>query len=154
MNNPFDYESPLESVRQKADDWANATETLMEVKLASHRVSGALANSLAHRIKQFPRAEMAVRITFKFVRYGAWLEKGARKGYGGTQGSEWGNYKTGITKRTNPNSLGKMGTGKSPAVPFSQVSVDAQLPVLAEIVGIGYDEDIVKTFGTVGLKRI
>jgi hypothetical protein len=54
------------------------------------------------------------KISFKFPRYMAYVEKGARRGYGGSKGSEWKN-KSGETIRTNPASLGKMNTGDSEA---------------------------------------
>ena len=145
-------DSPLESARQRAEDWAKETEVVMESHLSGHSDSGILRNSLKYRIAQHRRAAVALRITFKFVRHGAFLEKGARRGYGGTIGSEFGNYKTGVVRRTNPDSLGKMGTGASPAVPWTKPALDKQLPELADMVGEVYDRDILSTFRTVLLR--
>ena len=150
--NFLDMDTPLESARQRADDWAKETEVVMESHLSGHGDSGKLMNSLRYKISQYQRASVALRITFTFVRHGAFLEKGARRGYGGTIGSTFNNNKAGITKRTNPNSLGKMGTGASPAVPWTKPALDKQLPELADMVGEVYDRDILSTFRTVLLR--
>lgn len=148
----FDMDSPLETAWLRAEEWAKDTEVIMESHLTNHRDSGSLIRSLKHKIAQYQRASVAVRITFKFVRYGAFLEKGARKGYGGKVGSKFGDYKKGIIKSTNPKSLNKMGTGKSPAVPWTVPALEEQLPELADMVGDIYDRDILKTFQSVLLK--
>lgn len=59
------------------------------------------------------------RIGFSFPRHGIYIHKGAYKGHGGFIGSKWEMLKrvggkevgTGIVRHTNPDSLGKQGTG-------------------------------------------
>jgi len=158
MPKPISYlsligeESPLEAARSRADEWAQNTEGVMETYLASHQSSGALLRSLKYRVQEWQRAETALRITFKFVRHGAFLEKGARKGYGGTQGSSW-TTKNGVKKFTKGESLGKMGTGASPAVPWTKPALDKQLPELADMIAAQYDKDILSTFQSVLIRR-
>lgn len=59
------------------------------------------------------------RIGFSFPRHGIYIHKGAGRGQGGWMGSKWEQIKkvngieigTGIIRHTDPDSLGKQGTG-------------------------------------------
>ena len=57
------------------------------------------------------------KVTLKFKKTGIYREKGAGRGYGGSKGSKWIDSK-GIQRSTNPNSLGKAGTGNRKAAPW------------------------------------
>lgn len=63
------------------------------------------------------RDGMINKVTFKFPKTGIYREKGAGRGYGGKKGSKWIDA-NGVTKTTNPASLGKAGTGKRQAAPW------------------------------------
>lgn len=51
-----------------------------------------------------------VRLGIRFARHGVFLHYGAGRGYGGHVGSRWLD-RLGYSHETNPESLGKMGTG-------------------------------------------
>src|SRR5437868_9116335 len=57
------------------------------------------------------------RVSFKFPKSLVFTHRGAGKGMGGSKGSRWID-KDGNTKKTNPESLGKMGTGNRTPKPF------------------------------------
>jgi hypothetical protein len=57
------------------------------------------------------------RIGFKLNRSLVWTHYGAGKGRGGVVGSSW-TTKDGQRKNTNPDSLGKMGSGSRKAKPW------------------------------------
>jgi hypothetical protein len=57
------------------------------------------------------------RIGIRLPRTLIYPHKGAGKGYGGNKGSTWAD-KYGEKKTTDPDSLGKMGTGNRKAKPF------------------------------------
>lgn len=65
------------------------------------------------------------RISIKFRRSLIYPHKGAGKGRGGTKGSKWVD-KFGVTKSTNKNSLGKMGTGGRVAKPFINQVIESE----------------------------
>lgn len=70
------------------------------------------------------------RIGAKFPRHGIFIEKGARKGYGGNSGSTWYD-KNGARKQTNPKSFGKMNTGNSLAKPWLAPTLDKYTEIVA-----------------------
>lgn len=57
------------------------------------------------------------RVSISFPRVLIYTHKGAGKGRGGTKGSRWVD-KYGNSKKTDPRSFGKMGTGGRTAKPF------------------------------------
>ena len=76
-------------------------------------------------------------VSFKFPRSLVWPHKGAGKGMGGSQGSVW--YDSlGIKHSTDPDSLGKMGSGnRTPKPWFNDVmeqptGVDELATIVAE----------------------
>lgn len=71
------------------------------------------------------------RVGMNFQRHGIFVEKGARKGYGGIAGSKWRSA-DGSIKFTNPKSLGKMNTGKSPAQVWLQPLLDEYSEIIAD----------------------
>lgn len=75
------------------------------------------------------------RVSFKFPRSLVWPHKGAGKGMGGLQGSTWKDA-LGITHTTNPDSLGKAGSGnRTPKEWFNEtIEAPAGVDELATIV--------------------
>lgn len=78
-------------------------------------------------------AKEANRIGFGFLREGIYIHKGAGRGQGGYQGSKWTD-KYGSLKKTNPNSLGKMGRGKRQPIEWFNPVIEKELEVLSKIV--------------------
>jgi hypothetical protein len=76
------------------------------------------------------------RVTFAFPRYMVFLEKGASKGYGGKKGSTWSTK--GTKRKTNPASLGRMGTGPRQARPGYNPTMEKRVPILAELLAKYY----------------
>lgn len=85
------------------------------------------------------------RVTFGFPRYLVFVEKGARRGYGGKKGSYW-TGPDGQRRKTDPRSLGRMGTGRSPARPSFNPTMDRRVPILAAIAAEHYANIGVKWF--------
>lgn len=72
-------------------------------------------------------------VAFKVPRVLFYTHSGAGKGMAGKKGSRW-TTKEGVSKRTNPKSLGKAGSGSRQAKPFLKEALDRQVPVLADLV--------------------
>lgn len=78
----------------------------------------------------------ASKIQFSFPYYMVFVHKGAGRGYGGKktglfstpQGSKFSK------RKTNPRSMGKMGTGKRKAKPWFNPVLEERFPQLAAIV--------------------
>ena len=84
------------------------------------------------------------KISFSFPYYMVFVHKGAGRGYGGN--------KTGLFSRadgskgtTSPASMGKMGTGKRVPKPWFNPVVEAQFPLLSNIVATYRGEVIILT---------
>lgn len=81
------------------------------------------------------------RIGFSFPREGIYLHHGAGRKYGGKKGAKWrflktvnGNkFPTAEMRSTNPESIGKMNSGKRHAFPWFNPVLDNELPKLADI---------------------
>lgn len=81
------------------------------------------------------------RVGFTFPREGIYLHKGAARGYGGDKGSKWrflktvkGNkFPTAETRTTNPESLGRIDSGRRHAFPWFNPVLDAELPKLEKV---------------------
>ncbi|MDL2262458.1 hypothetical protein LJC11_03030 [Bacteroidales bacterium OttesenSCG-928-I21] len=73
------------------------------------------------------------RIGFGFLREGIYIHKGAGRGQGGYQGSQWTD-KYGTLKSTNPASLGKMGKNNRRPLEWFNPVIEKELSALADIV--------------------
>ncbi len=73
-----------------------------------------------------------VKIGFRFARHGVHLHYGAGRGYGGRQGSRWID-RLGYYHETNPESLGKAGSGSRPPRDWFNPVLDWHLKELADI---------------------
>ena len=75
----------------------------------------------------------AKRVGFSFLREGIYIHKGAGRGQGGYLGSKWTDH-YGKLKTTNPESLGKMGSGNRKPIEWFNPIVERELSALADIV--------------------
>ncbi len=91
------------------------------------------------------------RLGFSFPRHGIYIHKGAGHKQGGYIGSKWAKLKvingievsTGIIRHTNPDSLGKQGTGNRRAFEWFDPVIKNRLPELADIVANYFDTMII-----------
>lgn len=98
------------------EQWAQLVTTQLRATIASRSLR--IAREL-HPNLYTDRYGLVNRVGFSFPRYGIYIHKGAYKGHGGFIGSKWEQLKrvggrevsTGIVRHTNPDSLGKQGTG-------------------------------------------
>jgi hypothetical protein len=100
----------------RVSSWAARSEGDLKGKSnalgISHRSNspspGPSVQKIKHRLKQ--QSGVISTVSFRFPRSLVWPHKGAGKGMGGSQGSVWYD-KLGIKHTTDPDSLGKMGSG-------------------------------------------
>lgn len=122
-------------------DWMIRTENALKGSSnalgISHRANSPSPGSSVAKIKarEKRRGDIIEVLSFKFPRTLIWTHKGAGKGRGGITGSVWYDN-LGIRHRTNPDSLGKMGTGGRQAKPWFNNTLEAPTGVeeLATIV--------------------
>ncbi len=107
-----------------------------------HR-TGALQRMLSIRYRTEHNQVYAVGA--QFPRYAVFVEKGAGKGYGGKKGSRWRTQ--GKPRRTNPESLGKMGTGNRPAKRWFNPITEARVQDLGNIVAKHYGNAAINSIG-------
>ena len=86
------------------------------------------------------------RIGFGFPPTGAYLHYGAGRGYGGSGESLWKDSK-GILRSTNPESIGKMGTGNRRPKDWFNPAVESNLQKMDKIVGEYGDDLALNTAG-------
>jgi hypothetical protein len=131
----------FEKQNQRITDWTNdtvkglqAAGNAMGIRHRSNSPSpGASLDKLKGRTRY--RDGIIDMVAVKFPRTLVWPNKGAGRGFGGAEGSTWVNA-MGIRKYTDPDSLGKMGTGSRQAKPFFNNYLDGAQGVerLADIV--------------------
>jgi hypothetical protein len=134
----------MQQMIDAAEDWAGSVHLSMASELSGHIVTGDLAAGLRERVKALTQ-QGSIKIAFQFVRHGVFLSKGAGKGMGGARGSTWLDPH-GLRKRTNPNSLGKQGSGSREAVDWFNNPIQQHLEALSRAVGDVYDEAVKATF--------
>lgn len=126
---------------ERVEAWALRTEAGLKGSSSalgiSHRANSPSSGSSVSKIKARTkkRGDIIEVISFKFPRTLIWTHKGAGKGRGGLQGSVWYDN-LGIKHTTDPDSLGKMGTGGRVAKPWFNNTIEASTGVdeLATIV--------------------
>lgn len=120
---------------QDVSKWTRKTKRQLKLEVIRSTViySGHARKDLDAKVRRY--AGEASKINFAFPFYMAFVHKGAGKGYGGS--------KTGLFTRTNgskgttnPNSMGKMGTGKRRPKPWFNPVVEARFPALEELVAV------------------
>lgn len=92
----------------------------------THRPNSPSKSSSVNKFKSklFEQDGAVVKVSKTFPRQLIWTHKGAGKGRGGTKGSRWVD-KYGNTKKTDPKSFGKMGTGGRQAKEFINDSLNS-----------------------------
>ncbi len=116
---PIDFDKQNDRVA----DWALRTEKSLKGTSnalgITHRGNSPSPSSSVDKIKHrlTNRGGIIEVVAFKFPRTLIWTHKGAGKGRGGTKGSVWYDA-LGIRHTTDPESLGKMGTGGRTAKPW------------------------------------
>lgn len=116
---------------ERVESWAQRTESALKGRSTalgiSHRSNspspGSSVAKIKHRIKQV--GGITEMVSFRFPRTLIWTHKGAGKGRGGSKGSVWYNA-LGIRMTTDPDSLGKMGTGGRTAKPWFNETMEAE----------------------------
>jgi hypothetical protein len=138
----------LDKFNQDVSKWTRGTkrELKLEVIQLTAIYSGHARTDLDAKVRRY--AGEASKINFAFPYYMAFVHKGAGKGYGGT--------KTGLFTRTNgtkgttnPDSMGKMGTGARRPKPWFNPVVESRFPALEEIVARYHGEKV-----TLNIQRI
>ena len=92
-----------------------------------------LATSIESYVAYDKHFHMEVyRVGFRFARHGVHLHFGAFRGHGGNKGSRWMD-RLGNIRETNPDSLGKMGTGARAEADWFNPILTKHLKELADI---------------------
>ena len=125
----------LAQFNQDVEAWAiHATSLLRRNVRSMVRQDIGLSESIRASIYYNSKYSKEVsRIGFSFLREGIYIHKGAGRGQGGYQGSQWTD-KYGTLKKTNPQSLGKMGTGNRRPIEWFNPIMERELEKLADIV--------------------
>jgi hypothetical protein len=123
-------------IRWKDNSFRSIKASYMRLIRSAGR-SGDGLDSLKMRTKQTYGEVDQITLTFK--RYLIWVHKGAGKGEGGSKGSTWYD-KFGKMKKTNPESLGKIGSGTRRKEEWLNPVLDEAVPKLADIVA-GFKAD-------------
>lgn len=128
----------LNKFKRDLDEWcdhllSDLRSSLSSMGLVSSKNHDRLIDSLETYIKYDDvfKAE-PVKIGIRFARHGVFLHYGAGRGYGGRVGSTWLD-RLGYIKGTNPESLGKAGTGKRPQRNWFNSVLDYHVNELADI---------------------
>ena len=127
--------------------WLKTTKLKMRSKIISNGVKdnmspGELTEDL--RVVTGRRNGILDKVGFRFPRYGVWYEKGARKGYAGSQKRTRWRRADGSMGSTNPNAKRIMNTGTSPAHPWFNPVLTSEFPKLKDIVAKGQGRMAVK----------
>ena len=135
-----------------AQDADRATAFNRAVEQWAQRVAAQLRATIAGRSLRIARElhpnlytdryGLVDRIGFSFPRHGIYIHKGAYRGHGGLIGSKWEVVKrvngvevsTGIVRHTDPDSLGKQGTGARKPFPWFDSTVRNRIHELEDIV--------------------
>jgi len=113
----------LNRYNERVRQWGKGTLQRIKAQASAegieHRQNSPSPSSSIAKIKDRYRQRSGAidQVSIRFPRTLIYPHKGAGKGRGGFKGSSWVD-KYGTTHRTNPQSLGKMGTGGRKAKPF------------------------------------
>jgi hypothetical protein len=151
------------SMFQRVQDTESLTRFNMGVKMWAEKVETELKASAEASFKhsdrevseQFPRLSESIMAKVKFdktykletrsvgftmARHGVFVHQGAGTGYGGYVGGKWTD-KYGKLKYTDPESMGKQGTGSRKSVHWFNSVIERNMDELIEIVA-NYSLDI------------
>lgn len=126
----FLYEKQAE-FNALVSDWAKRLQAEVRTRAAAVvKQNNRLSRSIVAQLRK--RNGEVYRIGLKLAKEGVYVHVGASRSYGGNVGSKWRD-RHGKIKRTNPASLGKMGTGNRLAYEFLNEAIDELLPELSEV---------------------
>jgi len=120
----------FDRLNERVQSWTEQnTQKLKSTALSlgiSHRSNSPSPSPSVNKIagRTAMKETVVSRVSFRFPRSLIWTHKGAGKGRGGRKGSQWIN-KFGNTQRTDPNSLGKAGSGGRKPKPWFTNVMDA-----------------------------
>ena len=128
--------------------WAENISRMLRLKIQSR--SQTVAREL-HANFYTDDYGLVHRIGFSFPRHGIYIHKGAGRGQGGWIGSKRETLKTvggvqvgtGIVRHTDPQSLGKQGTGNRRAYPWFDSTLRAHIHELEQIATDYFDTMII-----------
>lgn len=128
----------LKDAIKACKDWSEETEEALRHAVPMY--SGALFSSIIGRVKV--RNGEPYAISYSFLRYGAWIEKGAGNGAGATVGSTWKD-RHGNRKTTRRASLGKAGTLRPHQAWFEHV-IENRMRMLPDLLARHIQDAIVR----------
>jgi hypothetical protein len=133
----FAYEK-LEELNAAVADWAKRLQGAIRASaVGAVSQNRRLSRSIVTRVRK--RQGEAYNVGLKIAKEGIYIHEGASRGYGGNVGSKWKDGYENV-KHTNPQSLGKAGSGNRPAQEFVNGVIDSMLPELNDI-AVRYFED-------------
>lgn len=123
----------IQRYNQAVKDWGRDTQGQLRSSIngLGVRATGTLLRSVNAKFGQ--RFGQVNYVGLRFARYGVFVEKGASRGHGGAKGSKWRTAQ-GKLKRTNPKSMGAMGTGGRSARPWFNPVIGDAVDRLADLV--------------------
>ena len=100
--------SILQEIHHQARNWGDRTAPKLRNSVAANGLidTGALQQSIVSRTWADERVQ-EIRVSFRFLRYGIFAAKGARRGHAGKKGTTWRDA-SGKLRRTNTASLNKL----------------------------------------------
>lgn len=134
-------DSLLEDLIGTARDWADNTKGHLQQAVSVD--SGEGRNSIENFAWHTRGTRANISISFQFLRYLIMIEKGAGRGYAGKKGSNWYDRK-GEYKKTNPDSIGKMGTGARKAAAWFNPVLKLEIVKLADAAAENYVIEVKK----------
>lgn len=131
----------VENYNKDVNQWAGATKRKLKLKvmqLVAHRGPGLKQQKVS--VKKY--LGEASKIDFAFPYYMVFVHKGAGRGYGGNKTGLF-TQSNGRKGKTNPNSMGRMGTGKRQAKPWFNPVLEEQFPALAELIANYHGQKVI-----------
>lgn len=123
----------LKKFNDDVKQWGKDVEAALRANVSTQFGTGVLSAGIESYVAMDKHYHAEVRrVGFRFPRHGVHLHYGAGRGYGGTQGSVWLD-RLNYVRRTNPESLGKMGTGAREANDWFNPVLEQHLQQLADI---------------------
>lgn len=131
----------IDAFNKQLEEWQDETITALRANIRALGIKGdELYNSLIPTRRTNKYGEIN-RLGFSFARHGIFIYKGARRGYGGRQGSRWsyrkktknGIINTSIMRETARESLGRLSQSRMPERDWFNPVIEARLQKLADI---------------------
>ena len=125
----------MEQFNKEANAWAKRVEGMLRSNIRSMvKNDTSLSSSIKKNVRYDRKYGREVKsVGFFFDKEGIYIHKGAGRGQGGYVGSQWTD-KYGIRRKTNPESMGKMGTGNRQQVDWFNPTIEIESENLANTV--------------------